>query len=131
MRIIGALALLGLAPGILAQTWNCRNPDMEISCSDGHCQSTEEHSFTPMDVAFNDAGEMFLCAYSGCWEGRGEVTKSARFLSIAATNLTYSTDPKPGEMKQHAAILLDLSDNIALLKLGSYAQPLVCNVTEE
>lgn len=131
MRLMIALVFASLSAVGQAETWNCRNADMEIGCSEGRCEATIGHGFTPMGVAFNDDGEVSICAYSGCWEGQGEVTRSELFVSITASNLTYSTDTEPGTMRQDAAILLDLSDNIALLKLGTYAQPLVCKVLSE
>ena len=113
-----------------ATVWNCRNPDMEIACSDGECNAALEHGFTPMDVAFSDDGSVSVCAYAGCWEGEGAVFTDGRFLGITAQDLVYSTDPD-GERHHALAILLDLHDNVALLKSGVYAQPLLCRTLEE
>lgn len=103
---------------------------MEVACSEGECQATLEHGFTPMDVAFSNDGSVSVCAYAGCWEGHGEVfTDDDRFLGITAHQLVYSTDPE-GEHRHDLAILLDLRDNIAMLKSGVFAQPLVCEVMQ-
>lgn len=126
------LAMLALPAG--ATTWNCRNADMEVACSEGECHATVDHGFTPMDVAFNDDGSISVCAYAGCWEGEGEVFTDGRFLSIAARGLVYSTDQERGtdqERRHDLAILLDLDDNVAMLKSGVFAQPLICRVLED
>lgn len=125
MAMLMAMLMAIAAMDAIAATWNCSNPDMEIGCSEGKCEATFD-AFTPMDVAFNDDGALLVCAYSGCWEGDGEVLKTADFLAIAGHQLSFSTDPVPGEMRQDVAILLDLHDNVALLKSGGYAQPLLC-----
>lgn len=102
---------------------------MEISCDGEGCSTAE--AFTPMSIAFNDDGEMYLCMYSGCWEGRGQVMQTAGFLSIAGADLTWSTDPERRSSRQSAAVVLDLHDSIAVMKVGTYAQPLVCEVLKE
>ena len=127
MRLVSLLALLAAFAPAAAETWKCTNPEMEIACADGDCSAQLEHGFTPMDIAFNDEGDIYACAYSGCWEGRGEVHRNGVFLAILARELTWSTDPQPGEMREDVAILLDLTDDIALLKAGVFAQPLVCS----
>lgn len=124
--IIAMIPALFVLP-VGATAWNCTNADMEVACSEGACNATLEHGFTPMDVAFSDEGAVSVCAYAGCWEGEGEVFTDGRFLGITARDLVYSTDPE-GERRHDLAILLDLDDNIALLKSGVFAQPLVCKV---
>lgn len=100
---------------------------MEVACSEGECRATLEHGFTPMDVAFSEDGFVSVCAYAGCWEGQGHVYTDGRFLGITARDLVYSTDTS-GARRHDLAILLDLHDNIAVLKSGTFAQPLVCEV---
>ena len=120
--------LLMCATANAAAVWHCTNRDMEVGCSEEGCTALPRGDFTPMSINFTDDGYVYACMYSGCWEGQGEAFRSKRFLSIHAHNLAYSTDPNPGEMREDVALMVDLEDNIALMKVGQYAQPLVCTV---
>jgi hypothetical protein len=104
------------------KSWECRN-DMEITCSNGKCEAKIADGFTPMSVSFDDSGKMSVCAYTGCWEGTGKVAKDGDFLMLSGQNLKFSTS---ADMNQNIAITLDRSDNIAMLKAGGFAHPLVC-----
>lgn len=128
MKNILLLTFIVFSPLVSAETWNCKNRNMEVTCSDGECAVSD--AFTPMDVAFNDSGDLLVCAYSGCWEGEGEIYRSGNFLGIFGKQLSFSTDPDP-DRKQDVALLLDMTDNVALLKAGVYAQPLICRTIEE
>ena len=57
------------------ESWQRRN-DLEIRCDAENCTAEEEGNFTPMSVTVDDAGLMSVCAYSGCWEGKGTVVKT-------------------------------------------------------
>lgn len=116
------------AGSAIAGAWTCGNPDVEVGCSETRCEA-QSHGFTPMNVSFNVAGELDVCMYSGCWIGRGDPVDANGFLVITARDLVWSTDPEPGEMRQDLAIVLDRRDNVAVLKAGSYTQPLLCRVT--
>src|SRR5690606_25156173 len=85
--IAGLLAPLagGMAQ---AETWHCRN-DVEVQCGAGGCSAAAEGGFTPMDLAFADDGGLSLCAYSGCWEGSGEVLARAPWLVVGARGLPW------------------------------------------
>lgn len=114
--------LFGPAANPSVDSWQCRN-DIEIRCDAGKCQA--EESFTPMSVSFDDAGKMSVCAYSGCWEGKGTVFNSGDFLMLSGQNLKFSTADS-ADMNEDIAITFDRKDNVALLKAGSFAQPLIC-----
>lgn len=130
-RLLLTLALLGAGTTANATVWHCTNKDMEVGCNVNGCDALPRGDFTPMSINFTDDGYVYACMYSGCWEGQGEAFRSKRFLSIHAHNLMYSTDPNPGEMREDVALLVDLDDNIALMKVGTYAQPLICTVDDE
>lgn len=119
-----------LSTSAFGETWNCRNPEMEIACADGSCVA-ETDAFTPMHLAFNTEGEIVACAYSGCWEGRGNARREGRFLTLLAPGLTWSTDPEPGSMRQDVALLLDLQDSVVLFKAGVFAQPMICRQVDD
>ena len=79
-----------------------------------------------MDVSVDDAGSMSVCAYSGCWEGTGTVTRSERFVVLTGHDLPFSTAPEGSDSGQDIVIAIDKEDNVAILKAGSYAHPLRC-----
>ena len=107
--------------------WDCRN-QVEIRCIEGKCESTDQGEFTPMSISFSDKGEVSVCAYTGCWNGNGRVTKSDTFLSVTAENLSFSTNDSS---KASVAIVLDRNDKTGLVKVGEFAQPIVCKKTNE
>ena len=110
-----------------AERWNCHN-DLEISCDRERCESAE--SFTPMDVTVDEAGAMSVCAYSGCWEGTGTVTRSARFVVLMGHGLSFSTAQDAADGRQDIVIAIDREDHAAILKAGSFAHPLRCEKLE-
>ncbi|NNE98294.1 MAG: hypothetical protein HKN25_04655, partial [Pyrinomonadaceae bacterium] len=112
-----------------SEKWECRN-DLEIRCADGNCKTQEKGSSTPMSVSFDDSGMMSVCAYSGCWEGKGNVFRSGDFLSLAGHGLKFSTSPERAEMNRDISITLDRKDNVAMLKAGEFAHPMVCKIAE-
>lgn len=122
------LSLLAAAPAQAGTVWHCSNPDLEIGCGDGRCQATPAGEFTPMDVDFSDDGSVSACAYSGCWDGAGEVQGDARYLTIIARDLAFSTAPDRVDARADVVLVLDREDDVAVLKMAGYAQPLVCEV---
>ncbi len=79
-----------------------------------------------MDVRFDDAGSMSVCAYSGCWEGTGTVVQSEHFIVLTGHDLPFSTAPNAEDSQEDIVIVLDRADHVAILKAGSFAQPLLC-----
>ena len=108
-------------------SWQCRN-DVEISCDDEGCDV--EDSFTAMDVRVDAAGSMSVCAYSGCWEGTGTVAGSEAFVVFTGHNLAFSTAPDSEESKKDIVIAIDRADQVAILKAGAFAHPLLCEKKE-
>lgn len=125
--LLGAVA--ALANGQDAQpptaTWDCRN-DVEVHCAEGACTVAAADDFTPMDVRVDDSGAMSVCAYTGCWEGTGEVLRSEGFLVWVGHDLEFSTSPGP-ESSADILVALDLADDVATLKAGQIAHPLLCH----
>jgi len=109
-------------------TWRCRN-DLEVRCAEGTCKAEGTDAFTPMDVRVDDSGAMSVCAYSGCWEGTGEVLRSEGFLVWVGHDLELSTSPGP-ESRADILVALDLTDGVATLKAGVFAHPLLCDPEE-
>lgn len=116
-------ALLVLLPVVTYATeWRCRNNDMQITCTSEKCSTSD--SFTPMDVNFNDRGSMSICAYSGCWEGKGKVLKSEDHILLSGHKLIWSgATHGSGDFM----IALDKDNRIAVINGGGFAMPLICN----
>lgn len=121
--LILILSILGIT-STETETWQCRN-DLQIICASGKCEAAKKDAFTPMSVSFDDAGKMSVCAYTGCWEGTGEISKNNNFMTLSGQNLKFSTSDS-ADMNQNIAITLDRTDNVAMLKAGEFAQPLLC-----
>mgnify|MGYP001764957668 CR=1 FL=1 len=115
-------AALFLLPGLaLSAQWNCRNQNLEVICSPEKCAAST--SFTPMDVSISHLGFVTICAYSGCWEGKGKMLKSGAHLIISANKLRWGgASPNPASF----IIALDKVDNVAVIKGANFAMPLIC-----
>ena len=103
-------------------SYQCKN-DIEIQCTSTGCKS-EAANFTPLSVSFDMTGALSVCAYTGCWEGRAKVMSDENFILLNAQNLKFSTSDET----QNITLALDFSDNVAILKAGSFAQPLLCDI---
>lgn len=101
--------------------WNCRNQYLEVSCSAQKCAASE--TFTPMEVSLSDLGFVSVCAYSGCWEGKGKMLKSGSHLIISATRLRWG-GASPNDA--NFIIALDKADAVAVIKGANFAMPLIC-----
>lgn len=79
-----------------------------------------------MSVDVDDSGGMRVCAYSGCWEGTGEVFRSGRFLVLVGRDLVFSTAPDSPSAREDIALTIDRRDGVGTVKAGAFAQPLLC-----
>ena len=125
MKLSIIIFLTIFAVNAQAESWNCKN-DLEITCNSKKCEAQIDNGFTPMDVNVDDSGAMSVCAYTGCWEGTGEILKSEGFAIIAGHNLKFSTAPNSEGMNESIVIVIDTYDNVAILKAGAFAHPLIC-----
>ncbi len=106
-----------------AQEWKCKN-DVEVQCEQSKCSvMAEEH--TPMEVTFSDSGKISACAYTGCWEGLGTVSKNSSFLILSVKKAKWVT-PIKTKRKNDLIFILDKTDNIGFIKVNTFAQPLLC-----
>jgi uncharacterized low-complexity protein len=110
-------------PASTAREWTCRNADFEITCGEGKCGAAA--SFTPMSVSLSATGKLAVCAYSGCWEGRGKIVRHGNFRVFIGTRLAWS-NPSGGPGAADFAVVLDTSDKVAVLKGAGYAHPMTC-----
>ena len=118
------------AVAVPTESWRCRN-DMEVNCAEGKCDVSPPDGFTPMDVNFDDTGAISVCAYSGCWEGHGSAIGSDNFLVLVGHDLKYSTASDPDSAGEDIVIALDRTDKVATLKAATFAQPLLCERSED
>lgn len=101
------------------KTYQCRNT-VEVQCDANGCNASD--ALTPMDVNFDDSGNLSICAYSGCWKGQADVIVTDNFLILSSQNLEFSTSND----SQNATLSLELSDGIATIKIATFALPLMC-----
>lgn len=117
--------LLILHGWLYGAQWSCTNPDIEVMCSEKKCESHTD--FTPMSVTFEERGALSICAYSGCWEGRGEIRTFHEYRIIRGNNLPFSTS----HALSHEAfiLLLNTHDHSAMIQGGGFSMPLRCERT--
>lgn len=106
-------------------TLSCSNGKLEIQCDSTGCNAESSSSVTSMQLTLNNLGDYSACAYSGCWEGQAEVLQTDSHLILHSHEAPFvSGDSKTNEAS--LVISVDLADNIAVLKVDSFAQPLQC-----
>ena len=117
--------VVAASPGRSSESWQCSN-DLEVRCGEGRCEAEAGDGFTPMSVSADDSGAMSVCAYSGCWEGSGEVVQSEEFLVLIGHDLEFSTSRDSESAQENIVIVIDRTDGVATLKAGEFAHPLLC-----
>ena len=103
-------------------SWNCRNVEFEISCDDGKCNASDDH--TPMDVHVSSS-EISWCAYSGCWTGvpsaaltSGSFASFYGFVQREGSTMADGVD---------VAVTIDRTTNgAAIMAAGIFASPATC-----
>jgi hypothetical protein len=118
--VIG-ISLALLSTEALSSTWVCRNNDMEIQCSSNKCEASD--GFTPFDINVSTNGALSICAYSGCWEGKGKMLKSGKHILVSGTKLKWTGTP-PGNADFIVAV--DAGDKVGFIKGEGFAMPTTC-----
>jgi len=122
-KAIITIFLFSLPAIAFSSAWRCRNNDLEIHCNSGTCQASPADSFTPFDITITDAGDMDICAYSGCWLGRGKVMRSGKHILVSGQGLVWTgTDPDKADF----IVALDRSDKVGFIKGAGFAMPIHC-----
>lgn len=116
-------SLLSTSCVTYTEKWTCVN-DFESRCDEDSCSVFEQDNFTPLSVSFNDAGNVEVCAYSGCWEGAGDVIAKEPFFVIVATGLTWNNPAI--DNKEDLLIGFNPKTRVAMLNIGSFHQPVIC-----
>ena len=117
----GTIAYSATAP-VEPSGWNCRNTDLEVSCSGAKCEVAEHH--TPMDVHVS-ASKISICAYSGCWEGiPSATTTSGPFTTFTGVALPFSTAP---DNLANVSVTVNNASKVAMILVeGMFASPALC-----
>lgn len=121
--------MLTLATGstcVRAETWHCQN-DIEVQCNPKSCSVSEGGKFTPANVSFDSNGKFSVCAYSGCWKGKGKVVSNEPFFVISQKQVDWSDPNRKIEGREDILIAVSFTDDIALVKAGELAQPMRCH----
>lgn len=105
------------------ERWNCRN-QIEVWCAADGCAATPPDEFTPMDIWASVDGDVSVCAYSGCWEGRAA-------LSADGGRLVWSGDALPFRSAVEGAagdvtLLILAADGVGFVRAGGIATPVLC-----
>lgn len=115
--------LTGVPSLSFADRWDC-HVDVEVQCSDELCNAYPGDivSKPPVGATFDTEGNFSICAYAGCYVGKGLATRQGPFLSIAHESATWTDSdiPKP------VFIVLDTTDNFGLFKAATFVQPMIC-----
>lgn len=125
MKKIIVIVLLLFPMVSFASSWSCTN-DIEVMCGASGCGASDGDDFTPIDVMVRVDGEMRVCAYTGCWEGKGEISKNGAFITFYGQGFRFSTSPDRDDFVEDLMVVVDERDNIGFLKNSIFTQPLIC-----
>lgn len=120
--------LLALFPMFtFASSWRCSN-DIEVMCSKDGCGAADGDDFTPVDVRLLSDGWMDVCAYTGCWSGKGKISVTGVFTTFYGQGFRFSTSPDRDDLVEDIIVMVDKRDNVAVMKNSIFAQPLLCTL---
>jgi hypothetical protein len=123
--IICAASLMLASHPSSAEGWSC-GPDLEVWCTAESCSASEDQGAIHIFLQFDTRGKFLLCAYTGCWEGKGKVVSSSPFLVITKKQVDWSDPNQREEGREDVLIAFSPSDKVAMVKAGSIAMPMRC-----
>jgi hypothetical protein len=128
LEMLAVAASLVFLPGLSsAANWRC-SPDVEVWCTIESCATNEEKlEAIRIGVTFDSRGVFSLCAYTGCWEGKGKVVSVSPFLVITLGNVDWSDPNQRVEARENVLIAFDVKDQVAMVKAGSISMPMRCS----
>jgi len=105
------------------ESWNCRN-QIEVWCAADGCAATAPGESTPMDIWARADGDISVCAYSGCWEGKAALNAAAGRLLWIGDNLPFvsAIDGAAGDV----TLLVMAKDGVGFVRAGGIATPVLC-----
>lgn len=121
---LAAAFMLGASKAeVPPESWNCRN-QIEVWCAADGCAATPPDAFTPMDVWASADGDLSVCAYSGCWQGKAAASAAAGRLVWAGDALPFvsSLEGAAGDV----TLLILAADGVGFVRAGGIATPVLC-----
>ena len=81
-----------------------------------------------MDIFGDSHGRMSICAYSGYWEGAGQVFSAGSHILFSGHRLKWTgSESGSGDDADTDFILgIDAAEGVAVPKGAGYAMPLLC-----
>ena len=110
------------------EAWNCRN-QVEVWCAADGCAASRPEEFTPMDIWASDDGEISVCAYTGCWEGKAAVGRVNGRLVWAGDDLAFSTaqlSTDPGAASADVSLMIVTGEGVGFVRAAGLATPVLC-----
>jgi len=129
-RAVLVLTFAVASVGGRADAWTCRN-DIEVQCGPKACSVSKGGEFTPMNVSFDSNGTFSVCAYSGCWEGKGKAVWNEPFLVISQKQVDWSDPNRRIDGREDILIAFSSTDRLALVKAGGFVLPMHCTKEAE
>lgn len=120
---------LAAASVVAAQSWHCRN-QFEIWCSETGCRQAPAGEMTPLDI-WAGRKDLSVCAYTGCWAGKGGPKRIGGRLLWIGKALPFSTQPDESEMRTDVTLMIFESDGVGFVRAGGLATPLLCERAEK
>lgn len=125
------LALAALMRASLSEipheTWSCRN-QVEVWCAADGCAAARPEEFTPLHVTTDAAGGFSVCAYTGCWEGKGPPLRKDGRILWTADGAAFSTSADGG-MSADVTLLILEKDGVGFVRVAGLATPILCERT--
>ena len=129
-KIIFAASLTLASALSHSAAWECK-PDVEVQCTAKSCSVSPDQGVIPIGLSFDSHGTFSLCAYSGCWEGKGRVVSASPFLVISAEKVSWSDPNRRVEGREDVLIAFSPRDRIAMVKAGSLSLPMRCSQSSQ
>lgn len=117
------LVLYGCTEQRGSWAWSCQATH-DIRCSDGDCEIAEDPGVVPVAAYFDASGKVSMCAYSGCWEGNGQIQTSRQFHWVLGENLQWDS-PNVDDYTD-VFVVVDISTSSGVAKANDFAVPVVC-----
>ena len=120
-----ALMLIASTKGLPPpESWRCRN-EVEVWCDETGCSAKTGDEVMPMDISASSEGDISVCAYTGCWEGRADYSEAAGRLLWRGDRLPFVS-----AIEGAVTLLVMRPDGVGFVRAGGLASPLTCRRKE-
>lgn len=113
----------GATAGRPAEAWECTS-EVEVWCDGTSCRARPLEETTPLSIHADEAGAFSVCAYSGCWEGKGEIYRHRGRVLLTAENVPFSSGNAGSATS--ITLLIGTQDGTGFVRAGGLATPLIC-----